>query len=207
MAQQGQASLREHVHFTKSICRQGAGECASPALSLAVGTKPACSPASPSTLHSHMPQAFRPLPGAKNELTEPCGLQVLREAQKGAEPDPSRKVDPKTQSPSDLRAAVDRKLVLSYRGLPPCRWARVSCRNQSGRDVRGGSQSVAGTSTDVSRARMLDQVHKVTRMQSPGCLAMGKTKKTMISPQGDLSSPSISLVIWLRTPDLSYCWL
>ena len=40
---------------------------------------------------------------------------------------------------------------------------------------------LVGSETDMSRARTIGQVQKVTRAESPGCLAMGKTVKTKTS--------------------------
>ena len=50
---------------------------------------------------------------------------------------------------------------------------------------------------------MINQVWKSTRVESPGYLEVGKTGDTNIvgwdlPPQGDFSSPSISLVMWFR---------
>ena len=50
----------------------------------------------------------------------------------------------------------------------------------------------------MGRVGMMGQLQKVTRVESPGCLAgskPGKTSKVGPQPQGDLSSSSISMVI------------
>lgn len=51
-------------------------------------------------------------------------------------------------------------------------------------------QSVVGSQTDMSKARM-GQVQEVTMAESPGCLATDKCNVGPC-PQGDLLSPSIS---------------
>ena len=61
-----------------------------------------------------------------------------------------------------------------------------------------------GCWTNMSRARTVGQVQRVPRAESPSGLATATTGKTRTSPQGDLSSPSISLVMWFGpSPDLS----
>ena len=60
--------------------------------------------------------------------------------------------------------------------------------------------------TDVSRTGTMGHVQKVSRAENPGCLAMGKTREIRTSPPGEPSSPSILLVIRIRSPDLPYCW-
>ena len=47
---------------------------------------------------------------------------------------------------------------------------------------------------------MIGQVRKVTRVESFSYLAMGKIGLGPC-PQDDLSSPSISMVMWFRLPD------
>ena len=49
----------------------------------------------------------------------------------------------------------------------------------------------------MSRVRTIGQVWRVTRAETPGCLAMGKLGKQGIHPRGDLSFPNISLVMQL----------
>lgn len=43
---------------------------------------------------------------------------------------------------------------------------------------------IVGTSTDMSRLGMIGQVYKVTRVESPGCLATGKTETVRALPPG-----------------------
>lgn len=57
----------------------------------------------------------------------------------------------------------------------------------------------------MSRARTTGKVWKVTRAESPRCLATGKIAKQGPHSQGYLPSPSILQVMSLRCPDLSYC--
>ena len=62
-----------------------------------------------------------------------------------------------------------------------------------------------GRQLDMSRARTMGQVQKVTRVENPRYLARHKTGATRTSPQGDRSSPSMLLVMWFKPPDPSYC--
>ena len=73
------------------------------------------------------------------------------------------------------------------------------------------SCAIVGDETKISRARMIGCTEKVTSAGSLGGLATVKLGKQVLQdgtspPEGDLSSPSISLVMQLRPSDLSYCW-
>lgn len=61
-----------------------------------------------------------------------------------------------------------------------------------------------GSHADMSRAKRKGQVQKVTWVESPRCLATGKTGKTRTSPRGQSFLPSKSLVMRFGpSPDLS----
>ena len=57
-----------------------------------------------------------------------------------------------------------------------------------------------GRQLDMSRARTMGQVQKVTRVENPRYLARHKTGATRTSPQGNLSSPIILLVMGFGPP-------
>ena len=57
-----------------------------------------------------------------------------------------------------------------------------------------------------AQSKMMGQVEKVTKAESPRCLAMAKLGQQEPYPQGNFSSPSILLGMRFRPPDLSCCW-
>ena len=61
-----------------------------------------------------------------------------------------------------------------------------------------------GRQLDMSRARTMGQVQKVTRVENPRYLARHKTGTTRTSPQGNLSSPIILLVMGFGPPPLPF---